>query len=153
MTNLYPQALCRPGGGEVPVHERDAAGDQVQRASQHHLQQQDQPRRPVTNPPGVTRQALSQELHGIIITTNMWHNQNWSSSLEQYKGAIWDLNLNVFCQHPILRGRFLCTTMKIQPKSMHLLKILKYLNKSVWPNYFFSYCFNLSEVVESSVHI
>ena len=66
-----PQALCRPGGGEVPVHERDAAGDQVQRASQHHLQQQDQPRRPVTNPPGVTRQALSQELHGIIITTNM----------------------------------------------------------------------------------
>merc|ERR1712211_93784 len=42
------QALSRPRSGSISIHERNAIGDQVQGASRHHLQQQDQPGRPVT---------------------------------------------------------------------------------------------------------
>ena len=63
-TYFPPQTLSGPRSGAIKVHERDAAGDQVQGAPQHHLQQPDQPQRPVT-------QQQSQELHATTITCNM----------------------------------------------------------------------------------
>merc|ERR1712181_21169 len=48
---------------------------------------------------------------------------------EQYGTSTSKFCVNI--QYSGAGPQLLCTTMKIQPKSMHLLKILKYLNKSV----------------------
>ena len=61
------QAQLRPRGGQVEVHQRDAAGQQVQGASKHHPRQQDQPRAFVTlNPVTILNVCALQKLSANI---------------------------------------------------------------------------------------
>ena len=88
------QALSRPRSGSISIHERNAIGDQVQGASRHHLQQQDQPGRPVTKMTKIlTKKILNQDCclalsgqernqelhcnnhHPFDVTTIVRHNQ------------------------------------------------------------------------------
>ena len=142
------QALSGPWGGQIEVHKWDAAGDQVQRASQHHLQQPDQPQRTVTSCNQESRASWHNHHHQYVTIVTLKSTKIGpvlrTNVREQYGTSTSKFCVNI--QYSGAGPQLLCTTMKIQPKSMHLLKFLKYLNKSVWPNCLFLFLFSLFQL-------